>query len=117
MEEKNLNTKNEVSLIEKITPNVILNNLLQFFNNDKRYIFPFLLSEVNPQYFEIIQNSAEKILQSQGHPKKTRGEINNLIILYNFFSNCNKTYKDQYNNKNFNITKINDPIMDMFTKI
>ena len=117
MEEKNEKTTNEVSLIAKIAPDIILNNLIQFFNNDNKYIFPILLSKINPQCFEIIKNSAEKLLKSQNIPKKTRTEINNLIILYNFFSNCNKTYKEQYYNKNFDITKINDPIIDMFNKI
>ena len=117
MEEKNEKTTNEVSLITKISPDVILNNLLQFFNNDNKYIFPLLLSKINPQSFEIIKNSAEKLLKSHNITKKSRTEINNLIILYNFFFNSNKTYKEQYNNKNCDITKINDPIMDMFNKI
>ena len=117
MEEKNLNTKNEVSLIEKITPNVILNNLLQFFNNDNKYILSILFSDINAQFFEVIQNSAEEILKSKNIQKKTRAEINNLIILYNFCSNFKKAYKAQYYSKNFDITKINDPIMEMLNTI
>ena len=51
MEEKNEKTTNEVSLIAKIAPDIILNNLIQFFNNDNKYIFPILLSKIQQKNY------------------------------------------------------------------
>ena len=103
------------SLIEKISPK-IFNILFEFFNNEKKYILPFLLSELNYEYHNKIKNDFEIILNDRNIEKNNKNEIQKLFILYNFFLNCKTIYKSQNLKENLDIIKIYDPIEDLFTK-
>lgn len=106
--------KNKIPLIEKISSEIILKNIFPFLNNDNKYIFPFLLSNTNPLFFSSIQNTAENILKNKDNKRETKNTINCVLASVKFFENCIKLYKEHL--KNSDITKINDPIADIFNQ-
>ena len=107
MEETNSKNANESSLLQKINSNVIIKNIFPFFDKEKKYILPPLLSYSNS--FNFLSIDKEKILESE------KNDANILLILIQFFINCKLAYKEQYL-KNNDIIKINDSILDMFNK-
>lgn len=114
MEGIDLENKDEVNLIEKISTEILLKSLFPFFNNESKYIFPLLLSSANPLFISSIRNGAENILKNEETKKSTKIAINNLLVSVHFFKNCKIVYKEYL--KNFDIIKNKDPIAEMFNK-
>ena len=117
MEEKiDLKNKKEISLLEKIDSTIIVKHLFHFFNKENEIILPLLLSEVNPQLKIKIEKNGEQILNND-NLENIKTHTNKLIKLYIFFLNCKHIYKEQYFTNNMDITKISDPIMDMYDRV
>ena len=114
--EKNIELKNnkEISLIEKIDSTIIVKHLFHFFNKENEIILPLLLSEANPQLKIKLEKVGEQIINNDT-PDNIKIHTNKLIKLYTFFMNCKNIYKEQ--NFTNDITKITDPIMDMYNKV
>lgn len=110
----NLKVSKKISLLEKISPNIIITNIFQLFNNENKFVLPFLLSEINPEFLLKIEDSYKNSLINSNNNIKT--SINILMVLRNFFSNCKKIYIEQHNNKNVDNINLEDPILDMFNK-
>ena len=114
MEVKNSKNENKISLLEKITQNNIITNIFKFFNDENKFIFPLLLSDINSEFLFQIENSFKKSLTNEND--SIQEPINQLIILTKFFSNCKIIYKEQFVNNNFDISVLDDPIFHMFNK-
>jgi hypothetical protein len=118
MEEIEINNNiKKISLIERISPKIIFNSIFPFFNKEKKYILPLLLTDVDQVFIQNLKNDANKMLNEKEDKSKNKIiMINDLIILYDFFSNCKLAYKEQIINFNKNISQIIDPIEDILIK-
>ena len=116
MEEIKTDDIKTTTLIERIPPKIIFNNLFPYFNKDNNFKLPLLLSELDLQYIQDLKTEAKDIINNENIDKGSIKMVNDLMFLYNFFSNCKYYYKEQNLNFKNNLEKMIDPIEDILNK-
>ena len=104
---------NNNSLIRKISSIKIFNSIWNFLHEKKKYLIPFFISNLKSQFISKIEFESNILINSEFTEEKEKTELKKLIVLNNFYINCNKIYKEYKTSKE----TYNDPLSEIYNKI
>ena len=105
---------NNNSLLEKISSIKIFNSISKYLHDKKKYLIPYFLSKLNPQFLTKLQSETNKLINTKFLlEEKEKTEINKILILNQFYLGCNKIYNEYKTSKE----TYTDPILEIYNKI